>query len=364
MKVEWLLIAAVIIFVIVVFARNGNQSAESKDKPSWAVRAWNSSGAPKVESKRLGSASAELAGRGVGAVARKIKGAARGKADGFKARSAERGEAQREVIAEVRDAAKDAAIRRARQVTDAVSTRWDNHRPAWTRRKRGYGDQEAPGTETPVDDATTEPADTPAVTATARCKTCDTEHTTTVPAGENSREVVCPCGTKLNFFRRIETDPVPEGARPAEVRPILRIVPKEDTEMTATTADAAAPIATEGAASAVPAPADWSQTASRIALFVPESDAELINFMTGEIAGMCGYSSAYESLYETCTRQLGLDPKSVQGLGEFSEQVVELTRQMALHHRRFVATYQAVMEMVADGTQMPYNGRFITGEAV
>jgi len=85
---------------------------------------------------------------------------------------------------------------------------------------------------------------------------------------------------------------------------------------------------------------------------------------TGEIAGMCGYSSAYESLYETCTRQLGLDPKSVQGLGEFSEQVVELTRQMALHHRRFVATYQAVMEMVADGTQMPYNGRFITGEAV
>lgn len=367
---EIVIVGSVIIFVIASFAKNMNRTEEQKEaakaKPSMAVRGWNASGAPQVESTRVFPAVRELAGRGLGKLTGKAQKAAKERWDGREGRRNEKAEA----LADVREA----ALRRARQVTDAVSTRWDNHRPAWLpRRQRADGTDEAPEAATAVPDPSgrppsSDPKDWPEVTASAPCSACGTTNTATIPAGEKVVDVTCTCGRQSYFFRRLTEDPVIEGSRPADVvapeappaeTPILTLVPKEN-DMTATTTDTAAPASTEGTWSPQ-APADWRTVANRVAEFEPESDSDLINFMSSEIAGMCSYSESYEALFETCTKSLGLDQRSVQGLGEFGEKVVDLTREMALAHRRFVEVYAEVMKFVGDGGVMPHDGRFFDG---
>lgn len=155
----------------------------------------------------------------------------------------------------------------------------------------------------------------------------------------------------------------PEGIRR---KPCPHCTNNQEENMTAT--DERKPVITtpgttadDGGRAMVPPPADWGLVAARVVDFNPDDDADLINFMTAEIAGMAAYSQGYEQLFETCTGSLGLDPRSVQALGEFGERFVEITAEMARARARFVAIYEEVMRMVADGTVMPHNGRFFTG---
>jgi ribosomal protein S27AE len=235
------------------------------------------------------------------------------------------------------------------------------------------------------------------------CPRCGAGVKTVIPASDQERTAVCRCGFRITFYRAPNDPPDeeapgtpitdsaarlairkaaahmagyctadkclgngvyvelldPEGVRRT---PCPNCTDKENN-MTAPTDTTTIPMPEAAAATPqVPMPIDWRATAGRVAEFNPESDADLINFMSMEIAGMCGYSEAYEALFETCTRSLGLDPRSVAGLGEFGERVVELTKEMALAHKRFVVIYEEVMRMVADGTVMPHNGRFFSGD--
>lgn len=237
----------------------------------------------------------------------------------------------------------------------------------------------------------------------ADCPRCGASVKTVIPASDQERTAPCRCGFHITFYRAPNDPPDEDRGTPitdpddkaawqllaarsagyctegrctgrgvqvqitadgAHKTPCPNCTTTKEDSMTATTDT----IPTPGAATAadatpqVPMPIDWRATAGRVADFEPSNDADLINFMSMEIAGMCGYSEAYEALFETCTRSLGLDPRSVQGLGEFGERVVELTKEMALAHKRFVVIYEEVMRMVADGTVMPHNGRFFSGD--
>jgi len=209
-----------------------------------------------------------------------------------------------------------------------------------------------------------------AVMRTATCVTCGTEHAATIPAGENGHMVVCACGTRLHFVRKPalnKEEPMSE-INDADKRDTLKEAMQKVMSMSSEEMDAylKAQAAQAGGGTAngaqTPVPLTWRPVAQRLADLKPDSDAELINFMSGEVAGMCAYAAGYEQLFETCTKSLGLDPRSVAGLGEFGDKIITVTAEMAMVHKRFVAMYQEVMKMVADGTVMPHRGRFFSGD--
>ncbi|MGJ6962538.1 hypothetical protein ACSDR0_11575 [Streptosporangium sp. G11] len=347
MRPEHLLIAAIVIYAITAFAKASNRPAV--DKPSWMVRGWNASGAPKVEATRFLPAMGELAGRAMGTATVKAKDKAVEQADAAKATAARK-------TAE--------AAERGRAVIEAATRRWDQRgerapllwRRIQTKDDAAEGEGSAPDAPAFRDPFLPEPAeDTPA------------------PADADAARPPDPAApfTPGSSRADVESGPAPaDPVRPDDERstdrPRLHIVPEEGTPVTATTDAPAATTDTGEAAAGISAyaPFDWRALAARVATFHAESDAELINFMTGEVAGICGYAEAYEALHEDCLNSLGLDPNSVQGLGEFAEHVMELTRAMTAAHQRFVTTYEEVMKAVANGVVLPYNGRWMTGEAV
>jgi hypothetical protein len=463
--IETLIAVAVVIYGITAVARHAGRSDADKAKPSWAVRAWNASGAPQVEATRMGAATAELAGRAAGAVTRKTKTAVTAKGGAL--------------IDKGKATTTEAATALGRKVTDAATRRWQQRAERsprlWERHLRPVDDvddpdspagatgrtpQAGPGGQMHVVPRTvadlrpgdelggghvlTEKVTSPggeAVRLRSRnAVTGETTETTCAPDAPLGSDLVetvtafrraaaggqvapyaptllakaraaCKQAAQANpdgwaehitaqAERLPESDPYraalkdaiaarTEGTRPAAatgsngdgqspddparpqaVRPTDQS--EEGTDMTITTTSAPAAPATpavdagtgEAADISAYAPADWAGLAQRVANFDPESDADLINFMTGEVAGICGYAESYETLHAQCVDALGLDPNSVQGLGEFAEHVMELTRAMTAAHQRFVTTYEEVMKAAASGVVLPYNGRWITGEAV
>ncbi|MBO3744892.1 hypothetical protein J5X84_02350 [Streptosporangiaceae bacterium NEAU-GS5] len=188
---------------------------------------------------------------------------------------------------------------------------------------------------------------------TVTCGACGTTSTITGPFDNHA----CPTcrrvlnGTGRHLAADLTSTPAPEsgaGHPPRQEAPAMTTTSHEHAEATVQAL----------------APHDWAQVAARVSGFDPETDADLMNFMTAEVAGICGYAEAYEALHQTCQDGLGLDPKSVQGLGEFAEHVMELTRAMAAAHKQFLAIYEEVLAAVAAGVVLPYNGRWMTGQAV
>ncbi|WP_433516483.1 hypothetical protein ACQP2T_13475 [Nonomuraea sp. CA-143628] len=407
MRIEHILVGILAVLAILSLVRAANRSEEDKAKPSWAVRAINAAGG-NVEATRLLPATGELIGRGTVAAAGKAGDVGRAKVAELKGKRADAREARTEArqtrderAAELTDKATAAALQRGRAVVAAVARRWEDRKGGRPRLLSwGRHDDADPAPETATDGAdNTQPqhklvwdgekwlrvavdeADAavgtsppqpgdggdPPLLGRTDCPRCGAAVRTVIPASEQERTAPCRCGFRITFYRA-PNDP-PDEAVPGQTMTdpdaeANSTTTKEDS-MTAPTDTINA--TTEGAAAAeptpqIPMPIDWRATAGRVAEFNPESDADLINFMSMEIAGMCGYSDAYEALFETCTNSLGLDPRSVAGLGEFGERVVDLTREMALAHKRFVVIYEEVMRMVADGTVMPHNGRFFTGD--
>ncbi|WP_219471275.1 hypothetical protein [Nonomuraea rhizosphaerae] len=422
MRIEHIIIGLIAIWAIYAIARHANRTEADKAKPSLAVRALNAAGG-NVEAKRTLPAAGELIGRGVEAAGRGVRAAwdtHKGHAQQRKAERSATREGRADRAAELSQAAWDGAVhaaakfmgvlhrRRAERTARGNSGRgW---RWRWSRKKRAddraehdkpkarTSDTDAPESDTPEDeqpeqrtsrwrrfwrwgrgrrDGQADQADRPdqpipeagdespdedasaPVMHTETCTTCGKTYALTIPVGQSAREIVCRCGAKISFFRRSATDRASTDAPQPAADTTTSTVPQEDS-VTATIDNQPTAAAAEPAR--IQPPKDWGDIGSRVAAFEPENDADLVNFMSAEIAGMCAYSDAYEALFETCTRSLGLDQRSVQGLGEFAEHVVGLTREMALAHKKFVVIYQEVMRAVADGTVMPYNGRFFTGD--
>ncbi|WP_182875639.1 hypothetical protein [Microbispora sp. H10670] len=334
--------------------------ATGPDKPSLLVAAWNASGARPLTATRSGQAAAELIGRATGHSWRW------GKAKAARQEAAK---------AKAEDATKQAAIKLGQTITAAARRRWEtktDRSPVWSRTTKG---DPAPAPTAangkPVNGSTVngKPADAP-LTATVKCRHCGKEHTITIPAGQTAEGITCPCGSELLISRR-PLDLPNDSASSDSSTDSTTDNPKEKTMSIPTprTAndvrsmfDGTTQAASSDESLRALAPADWAQISQRIATFEPESDADLLNLMTGEVAGICGYAEAYEELHRHCLEKVGLDPRAVQGLGDFSGHVGELTQRMAEAHRTFLAAYQEVMDAVRNGVVLPYNGRFFTGQ--
>jgi hypothetical protein len=108
---------------------------------------------------------------------------------------------------------------------------------------------------------------------------------------------------------------------------------------------------------------DHAAVNARIAQFEPESDGDLIRFMSAEASGVAMYAQALEQLSEHLLQGVGLDPAAVQGVHEYAQAMTEAALLMTQANARFQAVYQGVRETVAGGVVLPWKGRFMTGES-
>lgn len=307
MLIELLFVAGIIAGIVGV-AKQANRKTRRAPvrrapRRSWLVKAWNASGATPIKGVTLGDAAAELTGKAAGATVRT------GTRLTSRASKAAASAAERRWQARAQDAEVIPLFRRVR--TDEPTQPTES------------GPSASPSQKPTTTTDPVPPAD-PALTTAAPA---------TAPPGERAdNPVSTPTGGS-----RMMPNPTP--------------IP------------AAAP-ATSAAANGAAAPADWAQTITRVANYVPEDDAALLHFMAGEVAGVCGYADGLAALHETCVNGVGLDPSSVQGLAEYSTHASELAQRMAEAHKQFLTIYQEVMEAVARGVVMPYQGRFFSGQAV
>lgn len=377
-RIEHIIAALIILWVVTVFIRHNNRTDEEKEarkgRPSWAARTLTAATGADVEATRLLPAVRELAGRGVVAAAGRIRRTASEKTADIKAKAAEATEARRDRAAELGDKARQAAVKRGLAVVEAAQRRWGRRaedRPLIDRRTPA-GDPATAGREPAPPGAEVTGDSSPVAPATASDPDATSGGTPGTPQAPPRWRLL----RRFQWWRRTP-DPATGDGPPVDAAapPILTVVPKEDTDMTATdTRGFPGPtrISTPGmAAAAQPdaatvtalAPPDWAATAERVRDFEPAADYELINFMTGEVAGICVYSAAYEQLHQSCIDTIGLDPVAVQGLGQFAEHVMELAKAMGDAHQQFLVQYQEILQAVANGVVLPYNGRWMTGEA-
>lgn len=319
-------------------------TVEPERRPSLLVSAWNASGARRIESTRFASAVAELTGRAIGSKIRARKARAT-------KQTSDRVEAAQ------------AAVRLGQTIAAAALRRWEkraDRSPVWRRTDKPSAEPAAtdsrPDAEKPGPD---EP-----MTATVECGHCGRKHTLTIKPGEIIAWTKCPCGAEQIISRRPLDVPPESESSTSSTDSTTETEKKENPIMSIPAQRIAAPAPTANSTATdltAMAPPDWAVISQRVASFEPESDADLINFMTGEVAGICGYAESYEELHRHCIEKVGLDPRAVQGLGEFSEHVLELTQRMTAAHEMFLTAYQEVMQAVASGVVLPYNGRFFTG---
>jgi hypothetical protein len=110
-------------------------------------------------------------------------------------------------------------------------------------------------------------------------------------------------------------------------------------------------------------PATLAPHLNHINDFEPESDADLLNFMGAEVAGKAAEAEAYMELFDRCVSGHGLDPQAMQGVSDYSEAIAESAEAMKRAHQQFVSVYDAIIEAANNGTVMPHNGRFFSGES-
>lgn len=110
-------------------------------------------------------------------------------------------------------------------------------------------------------------------------------------------------------------------------------------------------------------PSTLAAHVSHINDFEPESDADLLNFMGAEVAGKAAEAEAYMELFDRCVSGAGLDPQAMQGVSDYSEAIAESAEAMKRAHAQFVSVYEAIIEAANNGTVMPHDGRFFSGEA-
>ena len=127
-----------------------------------------------------------------------------------------------------------------------------------------------------------------------------------------------------------------------------------DPAMTTTTNTKAAPQRA--------APAGWKALAAETGDFEPADDAELLDWMASQVAGMLGYGEAIADVHEHCVQAVRLDPAAMAALHDVADAVADAAEAMARAREKFVQVYQAPREFVGDGGVLPKDGDFLTGE--
>jgi hypothetical protein len=108
-------------------------------------------------------------------------------------------------------------------------------------------------------------------------------------------------------------------------------------------------------------PPDWAALIGRVAMFEPEDDAALVDFIRGEAAAFGPYADAWRSAADTLINVIGVDPAAAQGTLELADVLGETAHDVALAQRRFCTVYAQVIEAVSNGLQLPHSGRWLTG---
>jgi hypothetical protein len=110
------------------------------------------------------------------------------------------------------------------------------------------------------------------------------------------------------------------------------------------------------------APDRWGATIDDTADLDPDSDTELLEYMTDEVAGMLGYGEALTELHETCVSGVRVDPVAMECVHDCADAIAEAAGVMAQAIDRFKEVLERPREFVADGGVLPKDGDWITGE--
>ena len=283
-------------------ARRGGSTVGrgGRSKPSWTLKAWNASGAPKTSETTLGGAAAVLAGKAAGAGARGTAWAAR-KLRGINWRGTRGGGGMTctKCGGAIPSGEKYVALNRHIETLN--------------------------GNTVTVKDAED---------LAIYHERCEPKTGSTTPDSKPQ-----PAATPPPVF-------VHPTKKSSKGEPVTFKVPGQ-----------------EGIPTRLQVPPTLAPHLTHIHDFDPENDAELLTFLSQEVTGMMGYAEAANVVFDQCVTGKGLDPAAMQGLQDYADAFTEAAEVVGRAHKQFLAVYEAIIEAAANGTQMPYNGRFFSGEA-
>jgi len=109
-------------------------------------------------------------------------------------------------------------------------------------------------------------------------------------------------------------------------------------------------------------PTVWGPVVAQAADFQPESDADLLDWMTGQVTGMAAYAEALIEAYETGVGTVGIDPKGLAALHDVADAAAHAAETMSGAKTAFAGYYELPREFAANGGLMTHDGRWVTGE--
>jgi hypothetical protein len=159
------------------------------------------------------------------------------------------------------------------------------------------------------------------------------------------------------------------AVRPSPVTVIVRTDPAGAPAAAATQRNGDRTMATGTPAVTSPAqvqrdaPAAWKALAADTGDFEAATDAELLDWMLGEVAGMLAYGEAVADVHEHhVSAAVRLDPAAMAALHDVADAVADAAEAMARARERYREVYEAPTGFVVDGGVLPKDGDFITGE--
>jgi len=110
------------------------------------------------------------------------------------------------------------------------------------------------------------------------------------------------------------------------------------------------------------APAHWRGIAAATADFESGSDAELLEWMSSEVAGMLAYGEAVTAVHEHCVSAVRADPAAMAALHDVADAAADCAEAMARAMAKFREIYEAPREFVSDGGVLPKDGDWLQGD--
>lgn len=106
-----------------------------------------------------------------------------------------------------------------------------------------------------------------------------------------------------------------------------------------------------------PVPPHWKPVLDALANADPEDYQEHLGILAGEAAGIVAYSEAWFMFAEHQLHSIGIDPAAVQAAMEAADSVGDCAHDFALAGRRFRVIYEAIIQAVEDGLDLPFEAR-------
>lgn len=110
-------------------------------------------------------------------------------------------------------------------------------------------------------------------------------------------------------------------------------------------------------------PTHWHAAATATADFHPDSDSQLLDWMSGETSGILAYGEAVAEVHEHCVSGIRLDPAAMAALHDVADAAADFAEAMARAREKFRQVYEGPREFVADGGVLPKDGDFLQGDA-